>query len=497
MWSLFKKKEKPKPKHAPNPHLRMRPTQQRSFFSTDVDRVLTGWDTDSYSIDHYLKQELTQLVARSRSWIRGSSTGKRFVTLMKSNVVGPDGFKVNPNRTKTNGKPDSRSNKAVETAYKDWAKYHCDYTGKSSFTDLVNIAVKALCQDGEFIFEKVQTGKYSFQLKAIDSQLLDIDRYEETRNGGEIRLGIEYNSRGEVIYYHFRKRQHLGDYRSGQTFKIRADRIIHGYLVEDVDQSRGYPWNSASLEDSKHLKKYKESAIVNARASANTFNVISSDPGDEYQGDEDWDDGDTTESIAPGETRDIGHRTIHNIDPDYPHQMYDSFVKSQLRDISSGLGVSYHSLANDLEGVNFSSIRSGTLEDRELFKQIQNWLIRIFIEPVFKEWVNMAYLSGQILLPGGQPVSGPIESYEKASFQGRRWAWVDPQKDMAANKMYIDERLKSRSQIMREQGDDPEAVWNEIAQEEEMMSQLGIQPIPKDGMANGNQEEETNAQVDS
>jgi len=66
-----------------------------------------------------------------------------------------------------------------------------------------------------------------------------------------------------------------------------------------------------------------------------------------------------------------------------------------------------------------------------------------------------------------------------AHYQGRRWAWVDPQKDGNANKLAIDNRLKSRSQIMRESGDDPESVWREIQHEEEIMRELGIQPIPE------------------
>jgi capsid protein len=67
-----------------------------------------------------------------------------------------------------------------------------------------------------------------------------------------------------------------------------------------------------------------------------------------------------------------------------------------------------------------------------------------------------------------------------AHYQPRRWAWVDPQKDGAANKLAIDERLKSRSQVMREMGDDPESTWMEIQREEQLLEKLGIQPIVKE-----------------
>lgn len=473
MWP-FKKKTKA-PTYRPNPHL----NQKAGFFSQDSERLLSGWETSSYSIDHYLKSELVKIRARSRRMVRVNPYGKRFVEIMKSNIVGPSGVQVSAQRVTSKGRPDKRSNDAVEKAFKDWCDNHCDFFGRSSFVDLQNMAIACAAQDGEFFFEKVQAGKYGFKLKAIDAELLDIDKHEETRNG-QIRMGVEYDREGRVIRYHFKEKSHQGDYRQGRSFTIRADRVIHGFISLYPDQSRGIPWMHASLEEAKHLEKYQEGAIVNARASANTFNVLSSEPGDEYTGDEQKSDYVSLDNVAPGSTVDIGNRKLINVDPSYPHQMYDAFVKANLRSVASGWGISYHSLSNDLEGVNYSSIRAGVLEDRELFKLIQNWLVRVLIKPVFEEWVGMAYLNGQIVLPGGHPVSGPVESYEKASYQARRWAWVDPQKDMASNKIYIDEKLKSRSQIMREQGDDPESVWAEIAREQELMKSLGIKPATEE-----------------
>ena len=43
----------------------------------------------------------------------------------------------------------------------------------------------------------------------------------------------------------------------------------------------------------------------------------------------------------------------------YPSATYGEFTKAHLRRIATGLGVSYNTLAEDLEGVNYSSIRSG------------------------------------------------------------------------------------------------------------------------------------------
>jgi lambda family phage portal protein len=306
---------------------------------------------------------------------------------------------------------------------------------------------------------------------------------------GEIRMGVEYDGGGRVIRYWFRERNHNGDYQSGKTYSIRAENIIHCFVPQYPDQSRGLPWTHSALEATKHLEKYQESAIVNARASASVFNVLRSDP-DDVDGDDMSSAGIEFGEIEAGSTVDIGTKQLVNVDPTYPHQMFDSFVKANLRSIASGLGVSYHALSNDLEGVNYSSIRAGVLEDREMFKAYQNWFIRCFIRPVFSQFIEAAYMSNQIVMPGGRAVTGKVDDYKPASYQGRRWSWVDPQKDGNANKLAIDERLKSRTQIIREQGDDPDAVWAEISKEQDLMRALNIQPINPKLPAEQPQEEE-------
>lgn len=470
-----------------NPHLNPR-VRSAGFFSADVGRLLTGWDTISNTIDYYLADELRQMRARSRRMVRMNPYGKRFISMMKSNVVGPNGVTVQAHsvRRKSDGtfELDTAANEAIEAAQRDWAERHCDYLGRSTWVDLQNMAISCAGQDGEYLFRKhygTAGGKYGFQLEAIDPELLDTSINRSTKSG-EIRLGVEYNQVGRVVRYHFRKpsrNSYMAGYESGEQYTIDARHIIHGYIQEWPDQSRGIPWMHASLEGAKHLEKYDEAAIVNARGSASTMAVIHGPGSDRYEGEEEGEGayaGATLEQYEAGTVKDIGDRNITQLDPNYPHQMYADFVKARLRSIASGLGISYHSLSNDLEGVNYSSIRAGVLEDREIFKGLQNWFIRGLCRPVHEEWLANAMLMGAIQI-GRRRLSRPVDEYLPAHYQGRRWTWVDPLKDGAANQMAIKERLKSRSQLMREQGDDPDTTWREIARDEQMMARLGIQPV--------------------
>lgn len=463
-----------------NPHL----TGKRSAYTSDnVGRFLQGWETQTATIDYYLKHELGVLRARSREMVRQNPYGKRFVTTVKSNVIGPQGVVVQA-QTIYNRQPDQAANAALEKAFSDWGNdpRQCDYQGKLSWVDFQNMAVSCAAQDGEF-FIRVHRGEGDFglQLEIIDPELVDTELNKELANG-EIRLGIEYDSRNKVVRYHFKKKRQGGNNSQGydnyKRYSIEADSIIHGFIPEYPDQSRGIPWLHASLERAKHLDKYIEAAIVKARSTAATMAFIKTPPGeDAYQGEDgEWGDY-TVDQYEPGSIKDIGQRDVVNVDSSYPHQMYSSFVKAQLQSIASGLGISYHALSADLEGVNYSSIRAGVLEDREIFKGIQNWFIRSLVRQVWEEWVYMAIMRKKISI-GGKTLFRPAEEYLPAFFQGRRWAWVDPQKDSAANELAIRMRLKSRTQVIREQGDDPESVFLQCKADEELMEKLGLQEIP-------------------
>ena len=460
-----------KTKRAINPHI----INRRSFYSGDVNRLLSGWVTTSNSIDSYLKTDLVTLRARSRGLVRQNPYGKRFITAIKANVIGPDGVTIQV-QTQRNGKLDAPANDSIEAAWREWGK-DCDYEGRLNWRDMQNLAIASAGQDGEFMFQVIEganAGKYGYQLRIIDPDSIHTDKNKSLGNG-EIRLGVEYDSRGRVVRYWFKDSNSIDGFDNGKSYSIAANEIIHGYINEWPKQSRGIPWMHASLERTKHLEKYNESAIVAARAGANNTQYLRSKSGDEYSGQEVSGD-DTLDVQEAGTIKNIGDREIESFDPNYPHQMYDAFIKSTLRGISAGIGVSYHAISNDLEGVNYSSIRAGVLEDREIYKGLQKWFIHSLIQPAYERWLVNAVMRSAITI-GTRPLARPVDEYLAAHYQGRRWAWVDPQKDGVANQLAIENRTKSRSQIMRDQGDDPESVWREIERENLFLKDKGIMPV--------------------
>ncbi|WP_341790618.1 phage portal protein [Rickettsia endosymbiont of Polydrusus tereticollis] len=161
----------------------------------------------------------------------------------------------------------------------------------------------------------------------------------------------------------------------------------------------------------------------------------------------------------------------------------NSGIRLQVRAvIASGLDISYATLVNDLENVNFSSIRHGNLEDRDSWRMLQNWMIEHFCNPIFENWLLMAITKNKIPIPINE-----FDKFNQPIWRPRGWAWVDPLKDNHANQIAIDQKTRSRSQIVADQGIDIEELFKQIVFEEELAKKYGL---------NLNKEQENNAGQD-
>ena len=182
--------------------------------------------------------------------------------------------------------------------------------------------------------------------------------------------------------------------------------------------------------------------------------------------DHDEEDGDLEMEVSPGIWQELpeGVEAVAN-DPQYPSGEFAMFHKAMLRGMASGMNVTYVNLANDLEGVNFSSIRQGTLDEREHWKEMQEGLIEQLLAPIFEAWLRRALLKGRIVVNGKPLRAERLEKYRAVVWQPRRWDWIDPNADVKAAVTSKNNLLASPSQIIRDRGQDPETIWREIGRD--------------------------------
>lgn len=455
---------------------------RRSYDAGETDRLTSTWTTVPLTADQVIDRNQRVLVARSRDQAAKNDYMKAFLRLADQNIVGHRGVILQAQARDENGSLDRAANEAIETWWRQWQRpENSDITGRRSFRMLCKTAVRTCAKDGEFMFREIRgkAAPMGYALQILDPQRCPVDYNVERLAGGRfIRQGIEFSREGRPLAYYFM----TGDpAHSAYTFngrsldRVPAGEIIHGFLEDIVGQRRGIPWAATSLWRLYQLEGFEKAALINAKtgASLGGFLEWEKDEGPELNED-DFDEelfiepeGGVFQELPPG----LKHKAFQS---QYPSGEFAPFHKAMIRGAGAGMGVSYVSLANDLEGVNFSSIRQGVLDEREHWMDLQEWLIETLVDRVYQSALEPALLLG--LITNGKIRLRPerIAKYRNVFWQARRWAWVDPQKDIRAEVEAKDNMLTSPSEIIRKQGRDPETVWRTFAADIESMRAAGI-----------------------
>lgn len=222
----------------------------------------------------------------------------------------------------------------------------------------------------------------------------------------------------------------------------------------------------------KMLDGYEEAELVAARVAAAKMGFFVSPDGEEYTGDDTEDDYTPITEAAPGSFEQLpAGMDFKAFDPDHPTTAFPDFEKAILRGIASGLNISYVSLSNNLEGVSYSSIRQGVMEDRDHFQMLQQFMINHFVRPVFRAWLLMAMTTGAVPLP----IAKYAKFADSALFVPRGFGWVDPQREIQSQVLGLENGIMTLQDIAAHQGRDVEEVFEQIERERELAKQYGIQ----------------------
>ncbi len=464
----------------------------RRFEAAQQSRLTYGWTTTNSAFNSELRMDLDALRARARDLAANNDYARKFLSMVQKNVVGPNGFTFQSLAVKPDNTPDDSDRNAIEAALAEWSQPgECEVTGMLSLADVERVLMKAVARDGEALARAVRDRKFRFGYRL---QLLDIDRldvrYNDTApNGNRIVMSVEIDAYGRPSAYWLLTR-HPGDTQTANATgyadplrreRIPAAEIFHLFIADRPEQIRGLPWMHTAMQRLQMLAGYEEAAIVAARTGAAKMGFFVSPDG-------------TGTALADGKEAGSDGRFIADAEagsfevlpegydfkpwsPEYPTQNYDAFVKQCLRGLSSGLDVAYNTLANDLEGVNFSSIRSGTLEDRDQWMVLQGWLIGVFLRRVFGEWLETALLRGAIIDAYGTTLpASRIYKFRSHAWQGRRWDWVDPEKDINAKLLAMRAGLIDPQTIAAQSGLDLEDVIARLQAANKMAKDAGLPP---------------------
>ncbi len=467
---------------------------KRSYSGAQVDRLTLDWQSPLTTGDAEMRTRLRTLRGRARQLERDDPYTKRFLSRLQDNIYDHHGitfsslageWRKDPKMKKLVYVLDEMDAAVIEQAYTEWKKSPF-VSGGMTANEGGRLSLRSVARDGDMLVRKVvdSSNEFGCSLQLLEADMCDDFRNEVIRvadqgNGGrvlsEVRMGVQVDGYMRPQGYWILKAHpgaqmwwntdgYLSEFHEAKDF-------IHPFAKERISQVRDCTWLHAVMRDMKMLDGYDEAAIVAARTGAAKMGWFMRDynePGDGYTGEQPK-DGDRSMDAEAGLIEDLSQTPglkFEKWDPAYPLEQYPDFIKSRIRRIGAGLDMSYYAVANDLTEVNFSSIRAGLLEDREHYKALQTWWINQYETPVFLFWLQIALANGSLKDPT-TGISLPFSKYKKFAnhkFRPRRWPWVDPEKDANANVTAVDNRLKSRTEVIEETS---QSTFEEVVLEQE------------------------------
>ena len=452
------------------------------FAAAKVNRLNMDFFAPSRGVDQDLFADNKRMRARARDLSLNNPHVRNFLARVAGNVVG-HGVILQAEVKSSTGKETSETEKINQRIEEEWVKaaeskdFSAD--GKMDFVDLQHLAIKNCAREGENVAKKVfglNMNPWGFALQMLDNDQLDDTMMLSGANDAEVRMGVEVDKyKRPQAYWLFAN--HPNDMFPGsrERKRVPAELVIHTAQWERPGQTRGYSWLAPVMLALNQYSRYEEAVVVAARTAAAKVMTIEEEYSEDYIGDEDA-EGDATNSdgtrYMAGDTGEImtlaPGQKLNFTDPKFPTNTHKDFTQTMLRNIASGMLMQYPFLANDLEGVNFSSVRAGLVDERDMWRVLQRWFITHFVKPVFEAWLSMAMLT--VL----KDVTLTKDQIQQMTWHPRGWDWVDPLKDADAAVLMCGNGFSTRTIELAKRGLRFRKVVDQIAVEQEYMKSKGV-----------------------
>lgn len=463
----------------------------RGFQAAQTDRLLAGWKSDIGYTPSEISAHLETLRSRSRQMAKDAPHFKRWLELCAINIVG-EGFALKS--TPHDGTPGTKAYRLDESAARliEWHWWRfcnyrdpytgltwCDAGGRKTDAEIDRCNVKTLKRDGEYFIRIIRTdaNPYGIAWRIIRPDYCDHTyNVDALPNGNVVHCGVEMNpdTRRPAAYYFntIPRNAYVWTARGTPLVRVPASEIIHGYTQDDEDQPRGIPHGHAGLVKLKMVEELDRAELTAAREEACVTRSYEADKPESMEAFKDLTVDDNSEDAQallmekePGQQIILPPGWKEKVNaPQHPNGNHGVFKAGIIKDVASAFGLEYSNFANDWSGVSFSSVRVGTISERDMWIVAQNDMVSQCKTPQFLAWLQ-SFLS---LAVSGDLPAAKFGKFAEHEFRGRRWMWVDPMRDMAAAETAVKRGWKTNSQVASDMGTDYGDNIEQLKREHEM-----------------------------
>jgi len=429
------------------------------------------WDT-SPKREH---MNLGLLRVRSRDAYRNNAIARAAVDRMVTDIIGTGVY------PKPMAKGEELRMQLIDT-WEAWS-LACDADGQTDFYGLQSCALRAMFESGEVLglLESDEATGIPLKIRLLESDHLPF-KNERLRNGHVIVDGIELDTRGRRVAYWLHP-NHPNDFDISQNEPVRvpAHRVLHLFEASRPGQLRGVPLLAPVLVRLKDLDEFDDAQLVRQKIANLFVGFITNpapDPAADFIGPDNKplpaDPSDQPPLVfKPGILQELNDgQGVHFSTPPGTSTGYREFTQAQLHIVASALGIPYPLLTGDYSSVNDRVVRVAINEyKRRALSLIRHVLEPQFCEPIRRAWVDAGILSG--FLPAGQAAQMKLTRWTPHG-----WPYIHPVQDIEADVLAINNKLKSRSEVLLERGYDAEIIDREIAADLAREKALGLPPAP-------------------
>jgi lambda family phage portal protein len=451
--------------------------QQRAYEAAQPSR-LRKIKVDHGSGDAVVERAGESLRLQARYLDENHDLARGVLNCLVNNVIGR-GITIEPQVKRKNGELAKEINDQLIELWEEWVRFP-EVTWELNWNQMLRLLARCWFRDGEVLVKHIEGISATinhgtlvpYSLELIEADFLPFDLNDQKKR---IIHGVEKNAwRKPVAYYLYK--EHPGDRHvfvtRQDTKRYPAEKIIHLKTVDRIAQTRGVSMFASVMTRLDDIKDYELSERVAAKLAASLCAYVRKNLDSPTSAQNIDATGNRLMKMQPGMIFDnlLPGEEVSVIDSKRPNAVLEQFRNGQLRAVAAGTCTSYSSISKDYNGT-YSAQRQELVEQSVHYAVLREYFIERCVRPIWERFVDMAILSGKLTVPEAE--INPM-SLKKAGFQGPTMPWIDPQREVTAEEKAVQAGFKSRTQVIRERGGNPQDIFEQIKQEREQESEAGI-----------------------
>ena len=396
----------------------------------------------------------------ARDQIRNDPRAVRLTTLLVDLLVGKGiEWQVHaPSLT------DDQRQKITDTLNDHLKTTAIDAEGRHTLGGLIALSVATAIVSGEILIRRrlrraADGLPVPLQLQLLEGDYLDLEKDGDLAGGAYQIQGVEFDPIGRRRAYHL-YRAHPGSRRFSRmrSSPVPAESVIHAYRSDRPGQVRGVSWFAPVLTLLHDLASYQDAQVKRQEIASMFAGILTATEGTAARDTE-------FGELSAGAVLELREGEEMDFTDPPSVEGYDQFMKTTLATVAGGMNLNYNAVAADYDGVSFSGGRMARLDTDAGIERLQSELV-----------------IGQICVPIGGWIKDALDPLLEVDPEKWSLKWtppkrpvVDPARENAAEVEAVSGGIKSRRQVMRERGFDPEEVEAEIAAEREWEATNNIQ----------------------